>query len=151
MYLITDEGEVISLKYGKRKTLSHRFNPQGYRVATIKFGDSFKTVSVHRLVAEIFLDNPNNKPQINHIDGNKSNPFVSNLEWCTQKENARHSVDLLRNNRGEKNGSSRLTEDQVRFIKYESNGIGAKRLSKIFPCSHVNITKIRQGKHWKWV
>lgn len=49
----------------------------------------------HRLVAETYISNPGNKPYVNHIDGNRSNNCVENLEWCTQSENERHSVDVL--------------------------------------------------------
>lgn len=51
---------------------------------------------VHRIVGELFIDNPNNKPCINHIDGNPQNNFYKNLEWCTYKENTQHAIHVLK-------------------------------------------------------
>lgn len=59
----------------------------GYRTVNI----NSKKYSIHRLVAEAFIDNPENKPFVNHIDGNKLNNCVDNLEWCTNKENVQHA------------------------------------------------------------
>jgi hypothetical protein len=53
---------------------------------------------IHKLVALHFIDNPNNKPQINHKDGNKKNNYVDNLEWCTCKQNIIHSYKILKRN-----------------------------------------------------
>ena len=75
-----------------------------------------KPYTIHRLVGEAFVSNENNKPEINHIDGNKTNNHYTNLEWCTRSENCQHSFDigLQQPKRGELNGMSKLTNGQVR-------------------------------------
>lgn len=67
-------------------------NGTGYRVVTIKFGLGKKTLCVHRIVAETFIDNPENKPTVDHIDRNKLNNSVDNLRWATRKEQQRNTV-----------------------------------------------------------
>lgn len=98
----------------------------GYLRTMIKINGRLKTVKIHRLVAEVFIPNPENKPQVNHIDFNRSNNAVSNLEWCTFKENIQHSIDAKRfkwngvmppKKLGSQVGNSKLTEDQVREIR----------------------------------
>lgn len=104
LYQVSNLGRVKSLNYlghGKemlkkpslpKKTVMHP--SQYYQVGLYKQGKC-KTHKVHRLVAEAFIPNPNNLPQVNHIDCNPFNNCANNLEWCTAKYNANHK----RNNR----------------------------------------------------
>lgn len=87
-YEVSDCGNVRSLNWGNRgltKNLWLKPTRYGYRQVSLKG----KMRLVHRIVAEAFIPNPNNYPQINHIDENKTNNCVSNLEWCTQSQNMR--------------------------------------------------------------
>lgn len=72
-----------------------RLSCWGYYVVHIHLGDKNKILPVHRLVALSFVDNPENKPQVNHIDGNKKNNNADNLEWCTASENCIHREKIV--------------------------------------------------------
>ena len=69
------------------------YHKTGY--VRVSIGNKSKGL-VHRLVAETFIPNPNNKPMVNHIDGNKTNNHISNLEWVTNAENVKHAFTLKR-------------------------------------------------------
>lgn len=71
-------------------------SPNGYKVCRLTKDGVFKHYSFHRLVAKAFIENPLNLPQINHIDGNKKNNEVSNLEWCSQSHNILHAYNVLK-------------------------------------------------------
>lgn len=89
-YMIDTEGNVYSKR--KHKYLKQTINKYGYCKVTLQKDKYKKMYSVHRLVAETFISNYNKLPQVNHIDGNKQNNHVANLEWCTAKHNMNEAV-----------------------------------------------------------
>ncbi len=94
-YMITEDGAVYNTKhYGKNiiSLKSQSTDKDGYNLINIRIDGKGKTYKVHRLVAETYIPNPNNFPEVNHIDEDKSNNSVSNLEWCTRQYNAQHSL-----------------------------------------------------------
>lgn len=92
-YMISNFGNIIKTKSGNQ--LTKVMNDRGYN--QIRFCINGKTYKkkIHRLVANAFIPNPNKLPEINHKDGNKSNNTVSNLEWCTRKQNMEHASKIL--------------------------------------------------------
>lgn len=101
-YLVSDKGEIISkkrintCKNGiKRIESARKIKPNikknGYAYIILKSDSKTETRRLHRVVANAFIPNPNNYEQVNHLDGNKLNNCVANLEWCTQSENLRHA------------------------------------------------------------
>lgn len=97
-YQIDTNGNVYSLLKNKKqlKLTKHNGKQPYYYVTLRKNGKSYKRL-VHRLVAETFIENPNNKNQVNHKDGNVHNNSVENLEWVTNAENTQHAYDTFLN------------------------------------------------------
>lgn len=94
LYKVSNYGRVKSLNYNKtkkEKELKLYKNKKGYFSVNLYLNKKIHSKLVHRLVAETFIPNPKNKPQVNHIDGDKTNDKVDNLEWVTNKENVIHS------------------------------------------------------------
>ena len=88
-YLISNKGIIINIK--TKRIIKHQIK-KGYHRVDLKTIDGRKNLFVHRLVAMAYIPNPENKPQINHINGNKADNTVNNLEWCTNYENAQHAI-----------------------------------------------------------
>lgn len=88
-YIVYDDGRIYSKRF--KKFLTPKVNHDGYHRIQIWKDNKCKYIAWHRIIAETFIPNPKNKPVINHIDGDKTNNYVSNLEWCTQSENIQHA------------------------------------------------------------
>ena len=150
-YLISDSGNIISKKY-KGKYLKPYINNNGYKSVTITNGIKYKNCRIHKLVALTFIPNPENKPWINHKDGNKLNNHVSNLEWCTPKENVIHALQTgLSIKHGIYSGTAVLTDEKVieihNFLKNKIHSI--EELSIIYNTSITNIRSIAKVESWK--
>ena len=106
------------LKNSVQKLIRHKGSTpyERYRVNLWK-NNKYKTYKVHRLVAETFIPNPENKPQVNHKDNNPLNNVISNLEWVTNKENIYYAMNQGRMNRGSNNGMSKIKENDVIEIR----------------------------------
>ena len=152
-YMVSNYGRVKSFiihKDGKLLNTSVA-NRNGY-VGVHLYKDGKKTqFSVHRLVAEAFIPNPKNKPQINHLNGDKTDNRVDNIEWATASENTKHSFanGLQVVLRGENAGSAKLSSHQVRRIKLMLE-LGTKHveIAKMFPVQSSQITRIASGERW---
>ena len=87
LYQVSNLGNIKSLKKGKNKLLKFGVNNKGYYIVNLYKNNKGITKKVHRLVAQVFIPNPNNYPIINHKDENKKNNIIDNLEWCDNKYN----------------------------------------------------------------
>ena len=103
-YQVSSEGRVKSLgriipnsnnRYKKEKILTPTLDKDGYQQVTLSIDGKVYTKKVHRLVAEHFIMNEENKPSVNHINGNKADNRVDNLEWATDKEQMKHCKEQL--------------------------------------------------------
>ena len=92
LYQVSDEGQVRSLQPHNYMKLKKQSNTKGYRACTLSYKGCKRLVKVHRMVAEAFIPNPDCKPDINHINGIKSDNKANNLEWVTPKENTTHAI-----------------------------------------------------------
>jgi hypothetical protein len=120
-YFVTKEGKVINVK--TNKILKPSFNTCGYQQVTLHNRIKSKNIVIHRLVANAFIPNFENKPQVNHIDGIKSNNSVSNLEWCTSSENVKHAYKI---------GLSKISDKNIKATKLAHSKIVLDNNTGIF-------------------
>lgn len=151
-YYINEHGEI----YRERKTVCVKLRPfthpkNGYMQIALTNNRVLKTHRIHRLVAETFLGESD--LFVNHIDGNKTNNHVSNLEYCTKSENVKHAykLGLLKSKKGSENKRSKLTEDIIIRIKeLHKHKIYTKSLlAERFDVSISCIKGILSNRNWK--
>ena len=115
-----------------------------YPIAALSRNGSQTLVCVHRLVAEAFIPNPENKPQVNHKDGHKSNNYISNLEWATPKEDSAHAVRIGLIKTGQDHHLAKISNSVVRDIikEYALGKISQDALAKKHGVSQSLISAI---------
>ena len=151
-YEVSSLGRVKSLNWnntGKEKMMSLCMVSSGYLSTCLYKDKKQKMALIHRLVANAFIPNLENKPQVNHIDGNKTNNCVSNLEWATREENMKHAISngLLKPNiKGFEIGweKSKDRSLKIRCIETNQEFESMSLASRYFGC---NVGSIHQSIH----
>lgn len=148
-YTISDKGEIVNTNTNKE--LKPYIRKDGYVVATLSKGGKKYKCYLHRLVAETFIPNPNNLPQVNHIDEDKTNNCVSNLEWITSKDNCNYGT---RNER-QGLGHSKPIEQYDLEGKFIKEWDSAAQVERDLGFNHSNISKCCLGRYniaynYKW-
>lgn len=168
MYEVSNFGRVKSIervvksnsgtRLVKERFLKLHLDKKGYKVCSLSINGFLKSFKIHRLVALTFIANPENKPEVNHKDGNKQNNHVDNLEWNTSSENQLHAYknNLTPRNKalkGEASNFSKLTEQQVLEIrdKYIPRKYTREMLAKEYNISSSNISYIINRVNWKHI
>ena len=141
-YLISSMGQLYSVR--QNKTMKPALNSSGYLETIIIVDGIRKNISIHRLVAEAFIPNPDNKPQVNHKNGIKTDNTVENLEWTSRKENINHAIDVgLR----DRKIPEKLPDEKIFNICYLLNTgeLTYYDIAKSLGVSHSSIKKVKRA------
>ncbi len=148
-YEISNLGKVRSTSYKGSRILKPAKTKKGYLNVVLCVKQIKTHKLVHRLVAEAFLENPFSLEQVNHINGNKEDNSVENLEWCTQDYNNYHAYNNNLLNRYEARPEAKLTKEKVLSIpKLIQLGATTDDLKNLFHVSRRCIDNIFEGKNW---
>ena len=166
---VKSAARVVERKDGRLMAISGRILKPGdlvsdsgkrYKVVSLWKGGKGRMFQVHRLVAKAFVPNPDNLPEVNHLDGNPGNNHYTNLEWTTRKGNMRHAVrtglmnsDKRRLPQGESHHNSKLTDNDVRTIRMlgAEPGRDTKAIAHRFGVSRTQVNNILSNRVWKHV
>ena len=154
-YQISNFGRVKSFKRNKERMLKPRQSGNGYMAVELFISGKGNNKYIHRLVAIAFLPNMENKPEVNHLNGQKDNNTLNNLEWSTGSENMIHAVvNGLCSPKGVKGSShykSKLNENEVEIIRelLTKSNLNQTEIAKKFNVSQATISDIKTNKSWK--
>lgn len=152
-YVITEKGEVF--EKDRRYIVAKRKNRYGYWRLTIVGSDGkSRDLLLHRLLAECFIPNKEGKEQVNHIDGDKANYSLDNLEWVTPKENSEHASETGLLTVGSSRAGTKITEEDAMFIKKKiREGVSTAEIVRNSNGKYTRsiVQKIKYGITWKHV
>ena len=149
-YVCNENGEIFNVTTGRK--LSTFKGKDGYHRVSLFIKGKSKSYTVHRLILSAFTPNPdpNVYTEINHIDGDKDNNSLNNLEWCDRGFNQRHAYKygLRHSKKGSENGRAKLTEKDVFNIKALLNYLSQREIAEMFGVSKSTISAIKTGTNW---
>jgi hypothetical protein len=148
-YFITEDGKVF--RNGKLMKTQYQ-KKYGYEYKIMKINNVRTSVYIHRMIAETYIPNPENKPEVNHWDGDTKNNIINNLFWATSSENKIHKTRILKRGVRENHNMVKLTETDVEWIRnnYIPNHkeFGMNALGRKFNINASNVHKIIHNKIW---
>jgi len=134
----------------KGRVMSQSVNPNGYRVARMSLNSVVRHKSVHRLIMLAFCENPDNKPSVNHINSDRQDNRLENLEWCTNQENSNHMKQSNRSLKGHLNHQSKLDIYKILTIRT----IGghslwpSRKIGSALGVSKTSVINVLKGASW---
>lgn len=150
---VTPRGHPARRKTAQR-VCGQRVSRNGYMQVALCVGGKPHSKLVHRIVAHAFIPPAHNCEQVNHVNGDKTDNRVENLEWTTARGNQLHAIanGLARGRRGMEHGMSKLTDSDVREIRrLLARGVVQRRIAEQFGVAPCKITMIKHGTAWKHV
>lgn len=161
-YEVSDNGDVRSVnrivtdRFGKTYGLKGRIlktnkTKNGYLLVHLSKNGQVTPVYIHKIVAKLFVSNPNNLPVVNHKDGNKENCKASNLEWVTYSENNQHAYDTGLHPKGEQQYKAKLTEANIREIRNLGKYGTLQSIADKYGVSKATIRDVLLFRTWKGV
>lgn len=155
-YMISTDGHVMNIT--TKKILKNKVSTTGYYTVCILYKNKRHTRKVYRLVANAFIPNPENKREVNHINGNKLDNRVENLEWATSKENKQHAIALglyknaSFNTKGsERSSATHTEEDAHKVCQLLELGFGITKISRMLNFKYSFINNIKNRNKWKHI
>lgn len=150
LYEVSNLGRVKSLR--NNIIMKDFLSNKGYKLIKLSKEKARKAYSIHRLLAQAFISNKENKKYINHLNGIRNDNNINNLEWVTGRENNLHTSRIMKRNTGETHGSAKLKKKDILEIRIMlRNNIPHSIITEEYGIVSSTISYINQRKTWRHV